>query len=220
MITYTNEDCMDLMKRYADKHFDLAIVDPPYGLERHKRGSLRIDKTSKAENGLEWDIAPTQEYFDELFRVSKNQIIWGSNNFKLPSTEYFIVWDKQQTVDNFASAEYAWTNCKIPAKVFRYAIHREMATRKNDAKIHPTQKPVALYKWLLTNYAKKGDLILDTHVGSASSLIACYDLGFDAVGCELDKDYYEQSKSRLEYFMRQPKLTEIETTYKQQEINL
>lgn len=210
MIEYFNEDCMGGMARYPDKHFELAIVDPPYGLERHKRGSLRIDKSEKANTGLMWDIAPTQEYFDELFRVSKNQIIWGANNFNLPATEYFIVWDKQQTVDNFASAEYAWTNIKMPAKVFRYAIHKEMATRKYDGgKIHPTQKPVALYKWLLTNYAKQGDLILDTHVGSASSLIACHDMGFDAVGFELDADYYKASKQRLEDFMAQPRLDEF-----------
>ena len=204
MIDYRNEDCMIGMARYPDKYFDLAIVDPPYGLERHKRGSLRIDKSKKAESGLAWDEKPPKEYFIELFRVSRNQIIWGANNFDLPETEYFVVWDKFQTVDNFASAEYAWTNIKMPAKVFRYAIHKEMTDRKeNGGKIHPTQKPIALYKWLLKNYAKQGDLILDTHVGSASSLIACYDLGFDAVGFELDEDYYNESKQRLESFMRQ-----------------
>ena len=170
-----NMDCMEGMKQFPDKYFELAIVDPPYGLERHKRGSLRIDNSKKAENGLLWDEKPSKEYFDELFRVSQKQIIWGANNFTLPETEYFIVWDKQQTVDNFASAEYAWTNCKIPAKVFRYSIHKVMSDRKEECgKIHPTQKPVALYEWLLKNYAKPGDKILDTHVGSASSLIACH----------------------------------------------
>lgn len=204
MIEYYNEDCMVGMARYPDKHFDLAIVDPPYGIERFKKGSLRFDKTDKAKDGLKWDIKPTPEYFAELFRVSSCQIIWGANNFILPASEYFIVWDKQQTVDNFASAEYAWTNVKMPAKVFRYSIHREMAERKkHGGKIHPTQKPVKLYKWLLHNYAKKGDLILDTHVGSASSLIACHLLGFDAVGFELDKDYYEASKERLDRAMNQ-----------------
>ena len=217
MIEYFNEDCMAGMARYPDKYFDLAIVDPPYGLERHKRGSLRIDHTNKASNGLDWDIAPTKDYFDELFRISKNQIIWGANNFVLPKTEYFVVWDKQQTVDNFASAEYAWTNCNMPAKVFRYAIHKEMATRKdNGGKIHPTQKPVPLYKWLLKKYAKQGDLILDTHVGSASSLIACHDMGFDAVGFELDADYYKASKQRLEDFMAQPKLDELVVEQREQ----
>jgi site-specific DNA-methyltransferase (adenine-specific) len=198
------------MARYPDKYFDLAIVDPPYGIARFGNRvevSNRICKEAKINK---WDIAPTPQYFEELKRVSKNQIIWGANNFILPKTEYFIVWDKQQTVDNFASAEYAWTNCKMPAKVVRYAIHKEMATRKYDGgKIHPTQKPVALYKWLLKNYAKPGDLILDTHVGSASSLIACHDMGFDAVGFELDPDYYKASKQRLEDFMAQPKLEEL-----------
>ena len=208
-ITYTQEDCMVGMARYPDKYFDLAIIDPPYGLERLKRGRSRIYISEKSKTGLMWDIAPTQEYFNELFRVSKNQIIWGANNFNLPTTEYFIVWDKQQTVDNFASAEYAWTNIKMPAKVFRYAIHKEMAIRKRDGgKIHPTQKPVALYKWLLKNYAKEGDKILDTHVGSASSLIACYDMGFDAVGFELDEDYYKSSKKRLEREMAQMRFTD------------
>jgi site-specific DNA-methyltransferase (adenine-specific) len=189
---------MDGMKQFPDKYFELAIVDPPYGLERHKRGSLRIDNSKKAENGLLWDEKPSKEYFDELFRVSQKQIIWGANNFTLPETEYFIVWDKWQTVDNFASAEYAWTNIKMPAKVFRYTIHKEMADRKkNGGKIHPTQKPIKLYEWLLSNYAKEGDKILDTHVGSASSLIACYNLGFDYIGFEIDKDYYDMAQKRL-----------------------
>ena len=185
-------DCMEYMKTVSDKHFELAIVDPPYEIERFKHGSLRFDKTEKAKNGLKWDKVPTKEYWDELFRVSKNQIIWGANNFQLPKTEYFIVWDKQQTVDNFASAEYAWTNCKMPAKVFRYSIHKCMSKRKEEGgKIHPTQKPVALYRWLLEHYAKKGDKIFDSHVGSGSSRIACYDLGYDFMGCEIDKDYWQ-----------------------------
>ena len=196
---FYNEDCLEAMKEIPDKFFDLAIVDPPYGLERHKRGSLRIDKSKEAESGLAWDEKPPKEYFIELFRVSHNQIIWGANNFELPPTEYFCIWDKQQTVDNFASAEYAWTSCKMPAKVFRYSIHKTMVGRKKEGgKIHPTQKPIALYEWLLNNYAKQGDKILDTHVGSASSLIACHNLGFDYVGFELDTDYYNQATKRLE----------------------
>ena len=195
---FYNMDCMEGMKEFPDKYFDLAIVDPPYELERFKRGSLRIDKSEKAKDGLKWDIAPTQEYFDELTRVSKSQIIWGANNFQLPKSEYFIVWDKFQTVDNFASAEYAWTNCKVPAKVFRHSIHKVMASRKDEGgKIHPTQKPVALYEWLLQHYAKQGDKILDTHVGSASSLIACHKLGFDYVGFEIDEEYYKAATKRL-----------------------
>ena len=196
---FYNEDCLEAMKQIPDKYFDLAIVDPPYGIARFGNRvelSNRLCKTAKLNK---WDIKPTQEYFDELFRISKNQIIWGANNFTLPMTEYFIIWDKQQTVDNFASAEYAWTNCKIPARIFRYSIHKTMSDRKEEGgKIHPTQKPIALYEWLLKNYAKQGDKILDTHVGSASSLIACYNLGFEYVGFELDKEYYEKAKKRIE----------------------
>lgn len=202
---FYNEDCLEAMKEIPDNYFDLAIVDPPYGIFGNKaKSSNRIDKNGKINK---WDIKPTQEYFDELFRVSKNQIIWGANNFTLPNTEYFIIWDKQQTVDNFASVEYAWTNCKVPAKVFRYSIHKVMSDRKAEGgKIHPTQKPVALYHWLLNNYAKQGDKILDTYVGSASSLIACHDLGFDYMGFELDKDYYEQATKRLEQHKSQMNL--------------
>ena len=194
-----NMDCMEGMRQFPDKYFELAIVDPPYGIARFGNRVELSNRICKEAKINKWDIKPTQEYFDELFRVSENQIIWGANNFNLPSTEYFIVWDKQQTVDNFASAEYAWTNIKMPAKVFRYAIHKEMAERKGEGgKIHPTQKPIKLYEWLLTNYAKQGDKILDTHVGSASSLIACHNYGFDYIGFEIDKEYYEAAKERLD----------------------
>jgi len=205
-----NMDCMEGMKQFPDKYFELAIVDPPYGIARFGNRvelSNRIYKEAKINK---WDIKPTQEYFDELFRVSENQIIWGANNFNLPSTEYFIVWDKQQTVGNFASAEYAWTNCKVPAKVFRYSIHKVIQERKQDGgKIHPTQKPVALYEWLLKNYAKAGDKILDTHVGSASSLIACHKMGFEYIGFEIDKDYYEAAQERIRIHMQQQTIFEL-----------
>jgi site-specific DNA-methyltransferase (adenine-specific) len=201
---------MEGMKQFPDKYFELAIVDPPYGIARFGNRvelSNRIYKETKINK---WDIKPTQEYFDELFRVSQKQIIWGANNFTLPETEYFIVWDKWQTVDNFASAEYAWTNIKMPAKVFRYAIHKEMAERKGEGgKIHPTQKPVKLYEWLLANYAKPGDKILDTHVGSASSLIACYNMGFEYIGFEIDKDYYEAAQERMRIHMQQQTIFEL-----------
>lgn len=190
-----------------DRAFDLAIVDPPYGIKRFEKpsGTTRFNgHTMMQEVGLTWDCKPTSEYFDELFRVSDSQIIWGANNFSLPHSEYFIVWDKHQTVDNFASAEYAWTNCKQPAKVFRYSIHLHNQLHK----IHPTQKPVALYKWLITNYAKPGDAILDTHLGSGSSRIAAYDLGFDFTGFELDADYYEAQERRFANHIAQPKLFE------------
>ena len=193
-----NMDCMEGMKQFPDKYFELAIVDPPYGIARFGNRVELSNRICKEAKINKWDIKPTQEYFDELFRVSKNQIIWGANNFTLPNTEYFIIWDKEQTVDNFASAEYAWTNCKMPAKVFRYSIHKVMQERKQDGgKIHPTQKPIALYKWLLKNYAKKGDKILDTHVGSASSLIACYQMNFDFIGFEIDKEYFEKAQKRI-----------------------
>jgi site-specific DNA-methyltransferase (adenine-specific) len=154
-ITITNEDNMQLMARYPDKYFDLAIVDPPYGIARFGNRVELSNRLCKSAKLNEWDIKPNEEYFKELFRISKFQIIWGANNFILPSTEYFLIWNKKQTVENFASAEYAWTNVKKPAQVFDYSIHKTMSDRKEEGgKIHPTQKPVALYKWILDKYAK------------------------------------------------------------------
>lgn len=196
-----NMDCLEYMKSIPDKFFELAIVDPPYNIvSQQKRGiGSRIDKTGKMND---WNnIKPTQDYFNELFRVSNYQIIWGANNFTLPETEYFIIWDKAQSVDNFASAEYAWTNYKMPAKVFRYSIHQHNAD-KGD-KIHPTMKPIKLYKWLLKNYTKEGDKILDTHLGSGSSRIAAHDLGFDFYATELDKDYFEAQEKRFKQHIAQ-----------------
>ena len=207
-IIYENCDCMVGMARYPDKHFDLAIVDPPYGLDRYKKNDGGNSKKIRCfgDKDKNWNNEkPSDKYFEELFRISKSQVIWGANNFTLPTSEYFIIWDKQQMMPSFARCEMAWTNCKVPAKIYAY--------RSQDGdRIHPTQKPVALYKWLLKNYAKQGDLILDTHVGSASSLIACYDMGFDAVGFELDADYYKASKQRLDDFMRQPRLEQLTQT--------
>lgn len=197
-----NRDCMEAMKEFPDKFFELAIVDPPYNIvSQQKRGKgSRIDQTGKMNN---WNNAkPPKEYFDELFRVSKNQIIWGANNFILPESEYFIVWNKMQTVENFASAEYAWTNVRNPAKVFNYSIHQHNI-EKGD-KIHPTMKPVKLYQWLLKNYAKPGDKILDTHLGSGSSRIAAYKMGFDFWGYELDKDYFDAQEKRFKEAIAQP----------------
>ena len=202
-----NQDCLPAMKEMPDNAFDLAIVDPPYGIARFGNRvelSNRLCKTAKLN---EWDVKPSKEYFDGLFRVSKKQIIWGANNFTLPASEYFIVWDKQQTVDNFASAEYAWTNYRMPAKVFHYSIHKEMAYRKeHGGKIHPTQKPVALYKYLLTNYAKPGQSILDTHLGSGSIAIACHDYGYDLTAYEIDKEYFEAATERIERHKAQGQL--------------
>ncbi len=208
-------DCLPVMRKMKDNEFDLAIVDPPYGIARFGNRvelSNRLCKTAKLN---EWDIKPTKEYFNELFRISKNQIIWGANNFHLPTTEYFIIWDKMQTVDNFASAEYAWTNIKKPAQIFNYSIHRVMSDRKGEGgKIHPTQKPIALYKWLLKNYAKEGDTILDTHAGSMSSVIASIEMGYSITAFEIDKDYFEAGKKRVMNYFNQEnvfrKKTEIE----------
>ena len=203
MIEYFNEDCMVGMARYPDKHFDLAIVDPPYGIDVC---SMRLGK-AKCRGG-EWDFqAPEESYFNELIRVSKNQIAWGGNHFPLPLTRSWIFWDKDTNGD-FSDGELAWTSFDKSLKRIRL-VWDGFRTCEPVIKIHPTQKPVALYKWLLKNYAKQGDLILDTHVGSASSLIACHDMGFDAVGFELDKDYYDKSKQRLEDFMKQPRLDAI-----------
>jgi site-specific DNA-methyltransferase (adenine-specific) len=202
-----NMDCLEGMRQYPDKHFEIAIVDPPYGIKRFEKpsGKTRF-KNSKMmqEEGLIWDMKPTNEYWLELFRVSENQLVWGANNFKMPPSEYFCIWNKLQTVDNFASAEYCWVSMglKKPAKVFEYSIHKHNHTDK----IHPTQKPIKLYKWLLDNYAKKGDKILDTHLGSGSSRIACYDYGFDFVGFELDKDYFEAQEKRFNNHILQQKL--------------
>ena len=207
MIEYFNEDCMVGMARYPDKHFDLAIVDPPYGIKiNHNIGRRKGDKPSDYKK-VTWDNEPpNKEYFDELVRVSKNQIIWGANHFisLIPyDSPCWICWDKGFSPDvSFASFEMAYTSFKSVSK-------RIALTSIQNERIHPTQKPVKLYKWLLKNYAKEGDKILDTHVGSASSLIACYDMGFDAVGFELDEDYYNESKQRLERFMKQVTLFDI-----------
>lgn len=216
MLTITNEDNMALMSRYPDKYFDLAIVDPPYGIERFKKASTETTGvyakrgSFKNKDGQNWnDEKPNINYWDELFRVSKNQIIWGANNFDLPTTEYFCVWDKMQYMPNFASAEYAWVSMglKAPAKVFRYGIHKENAVRKqNGGKIHQAQKPIKLYEWLLDSYAKEGDKILDTHLGSGSIAIACHDYGFDLTACELDKEYFDKAMQRINNHVNQQKL--------------
>ena len=192
-------DCMEGMRRYDDNYFDLAIVDPPYGIERFKKpsGTTRF-KSSKLmqEEGLTWDNKPKDEYFEELFRVSKNQIIWGANNFTLPPSEYFLVWNKKQTVDNFAGAEYAWVSMglKTPAKVYDYGIHKHNHTDK----IHPTQKPIQLYDWIFGKYSEQGQKILDTHLGSQSSRISANKNKLHFTGFELDPDYFRDGNKRYE----------------------
>jgi site-specific DNA-methyltransferase (adenine-specific) len=193
---------MLLMARYPDNYFDLAIVDPPYGLERFKKGGSIINKYG-SNKGLWNNTKPDQNYFDELFRVSKKQIIWGANNFTLPQSEYFIIWQKSNAEDfSFAMCEMAWTNCKVTAKVFRH--YHVQTSDKN--KIHPTQKPAELYKWLINKYAKEGDKILDTHLGSGSIALACHDYNFDLTACELDKEYFDAAMKRINNHIGQTKL--------------
>jgi site-specific DNA-methyltransferase (adenine-specific) len=199
MISEThNIDCIELMRGYPDNYFDLAVVDPPYGIKRFENGIGKNDRHKVKSTSIFNNNPPNEIYFNELFRVSKNQIIWGANNFTLPPTEYFCIWNKKQSVDNFASAEYAWVSMglKQPALVFEYSIHKHNQTDK----IHPTQKPIALYDWIFEKYAKKGDKILDTHLGSQSSRIAAYKAGLDFVGAELDKEYFDQGNKRFEDF--------------------
>ena len=190
-LTITNEDNMELMKRYPDKYFELAIVDPPYGIgERLSKGAGKLKNSALQNMNSKWDITPKKSYFKELFRVSKNQIIWGGNYFLLPPTRGIICWDKKQHMPTFSRWEYAWTSFDCVARMFENV--------GGENRIHPTQKPVALYKWLLRNYAKPGDKILDTHLGSGSIAIACHDLGFDLTACELDKEYYDKAMERIE----------------------
>ena len=204
MLTITNEDNMELMARYPDNYFDLAIVDPPYGIGAS--GSFghywNSTKGIPAKKGIrnqkkKWDNkTPNKKYFNELFRVSKNQIIWGGNYFtdKLPISRCWICYDKKQPENNsFGKFELAWCSFdKIPLKFEYYPTHVNQGLR-----IHPTQKPVALYKWILDKYAQQGDKILDTHLGSGSIAIACHDYGFDLTACELDKEYFDKAMQRI-----------------------
>lgn len=196
MLTITNEDNMVMMARYPDKYFDLAIVDPPYGI-----GMDGGNVGYKGFNNFEkkgWDHAtPSPTYFTELFRVSKNQIIWGGNYFMLPPSRCFLVWDKGEGFYNrtYAECELAWTSFdKNTAKIK----HDPLAKGDYKGKIHPCQKPVKVYKWLLDHYASPGQKILDTHLGSGSIAIACHDYGFDLTACELDPDYYKAALKRLQ----------------------
>jgi len=205
MVELLHIDCMTKMAEYPDKYFDLAIVDPPYGIKRFEK-NVESKAMPNFKNKLNnWDKKPTQSYFTELFRVSRNQIIWGANNFQLPVSEYFIVWDKEQPCENFATCELAWVSMglKKPAKVFRYGYWGGMKKSIED-NIHPTQKPIALYKWLLKNYSDPSQKIIDTHLGSGSSAIAAYDFGIaEFVGCEIDKDYYDAAVKRFETHKKQ-----------------
>lgn len=237
MIELLNIDCMEYMRSCKDKQFDLAIVDPPYGINapnmqmgshpnrsrkdgygsgpaisttvKLKRGKLnggsgKLKNRALNTMNCNWDYKkPEAEYFTELMRVSRDQIIWGGNYFPLPPCRGMICWDKLQPWDNFSQFELAWTSFNFPAAMFRYS---NTGGANAETKIHPTQKPVALYKWLLAKYAKPDFKIIDTHLGSGSSAIAAYDFGCDFVGCEIDKEYYEAAKQRINIHMMQQKL--------------
>jgi len=201
-----NIDCMELMARYPDKHFDLAVVDPPYGLDlaNMNMGVGKSKKASKIKNRKwkpkDWDKeTPNNEYFEELFRVSKNRIIWGGNYFDLPPCKNYIIWDKEIPEGlSFADCEMAWTSFDKAPKMFRYSAYLDKAN-----KFHPTQKPVKLYDWIFKNYATECQTILDTHLGSGSSRIAAYKNKLNFVGCEIDKEYFEASDKRFKEFTAQ-----------------
>lgn len=191
-----NMDCMEYMKSIPDKFFELSVVDPPYGLDKkstHGRGKLK-DRCLNRGCIQKWDVRPNQDYFEELFRISKHQVIWGGNYFPLPPTRCFVCWDKQQVWENFSQCEIAWTSFDMPAK------HITIANRGGQSdigKFHPTQKPIALYAYILKIFAKPGDKIFDSHLGSGSSRIAAYKMGFDFYGTEIDKDYFDAMEKRF-----------------------
>jgi site-specific DNA-methyltransferase (adenine-specific) len=209
-MTHTSEtynvDCMELMAQYPDKYFDLAVVDPPYGLDlaNMNMGVGKSKKASKIQNrkweSKDWDKAtPTREYFEELFRVTKNQIIWGGNYFELPPCKHYAIWDKQIPEGlSFADCEMAWTSLSKAPRIFRYSAYLDKVN-----KFHPTQKPVALYDWIFKNYAQEGQKILDTHLGSGSSRIAAWKAKLNFVGCELDTDYFGAQEKRYAEFRKQ-----------------
>jgi site-specific DNA-methyltransferase (adenine-specific) len=211
--TLHNMDCMDLLKATPDKFYDLAIVDPPYGINVSKTGNVGGNKLAKAKDygAKEWDaFSPDSEYFLELQRVSKNQVVWGANHFMEKinkGSPCWIVWDKDNS-GNFADCELAFTSFKTAARLFKYTWNGMLQgdMKNKESRIHPTQKPVKLYEWLLTNYATPGDKILDTHLGSGSHAIACNNLGFDLTACELDKDYFEASVKRIKQASAQERL--------------
>jgi len=203
-INLYNEDCLPAMKAMKDKQFNLAIVDPPYGIGVNKM-TLGNGKKKIYRGQADWDkVRPTKEYFDELKRISKNQIVWGGNYFTdfLPPARCYIVWDKKTGDNNYADCELALTNIDAIAKIytkFWLGVH----AKDECERIHPTQKPINLYKFLLQNFAKPGDKILDTHLGSGSIAVACWDMGFDLTAYEIDKEYYDKACKRFDLHRRQ-----------------
>jgi site-specific DNA-methyltransferase (adenine-specific) len=211
-----NEDCIQVMKRYPDKFFDLAVVDPPYGIGEDGRKGVRTSPSRPNSYNREpkytakgWDNEPpSKEYFIELLRVSKKVIIWGANHFieNIPNqnSSCWIVWDKKNEGTDFADCELAWTNMKTAVR--KYTIHKFEGTRGGKDCIHPTQKPVKLYDWIYSKYAEKGNKILDTHLGSGSNRIAAHKAGLSFVGCEIDKDYFDAQEKRFKEFVSQLRL--------------
>jgi site-specific DNA-methyltransferase (adenine-specific) len=206
---------MDIMAQYPDKYFDLAVVDPPYGIGEDGASNHSRSKKTKAKQYTpkNWDnSAPLIEYFTELIRVSKHQIIWGANHFvqNIPNanSSSWIVWDKQNGENDFADCELAWTNHKAAVRkyVFRWAGMLQGNMKQKEVRIHPTQKPIALYDWIFKNYANPTDKILDTHLGSGSSRIAAHRAGLDFVGVELDKEYFDAQEKRFAEYVSQLKL--------------
>jgi len=203
MIKIMNEDNMELMARYPDNYFELAIVDPPYGIgeSKKKRENTKSKKwnnpTKKIHNPKDWDLnTPTQAYFDELFRISKNQTIWGGNYFNLPPHKFYILWDKQIPSGlSFADCEMAWTSYDKAPRIFRYSAYRD-----KDGKVHPTQKPLMLFEYCIEVSQSKGDVlkVFDPFMGSGTTAIACKSLGLDWCGCELEADYVDIANKRLE----------------------
>ena len=209
-----NMDCMEYMATLPDKAFDLAIVDPPYGIKRDKGFGGFVGfggfgaPIARTKYAGEWDsYKPDKLFFDELIRISNNQIVWGGNFYTdlMPQANHWLFWDKLNTMPTFGDGELAWTSFKRNS-IKRYVLEYNGLLGKEKQRIHPTQKPVKLYEWLLTNYAKPGQRILDTHLGSMSSVIACNNLGFEMVGCELDEDYFKAGCERATNALRQVRM--------------
>ena len=198
-------DCIEGMKQFPDKFFDLAVVDPPYGIGAAKQIDLGNSNKKVKHKTKDWDnTIPTAEYFAELFRVSKNQIIWGGNYFieHLKNTRCFIVWNKENGTNNMADCELAWTSFKTSVRMYSGHIFKGIGN-SNYVTIHPTQKPTRLYEWIFDKYASEGDLILDTHLGSQSSRIAANKAGLDFVGFEIDREYFDNGNKRFKNFVSQ-----------------
>ena len=210
-----NMDCLEAMRKMKDKEFDLAVVDPPYGIgesgsKNYTRSCLACSTDYKSFYGDDAQ-APVKEYFTELFRVSKNQIVFGANHFisKMPYDSHcWLIWDKENGENDFADCELAWTSFDSAVRVFRFRWQGMLQgnMKSKESRIHPTQKPIALYAWIFTRYAKPGMKVLDTHLGSGSSRIAAYDAGLDFVGYEIDKEYFDKQEERFAAYAAQTSL--------------